>query len=204
MSFIGSIIPSAWAATSEPTIQGIIAKFQSEILMPVISLLFVLATIIFLWGVMQYVVGHQGNPTTLEKGKQVMLWGIIGMTIMASAWGFVRIICNYFGTDCDIGFSSSVSTSSSPRSTSPSTSMWNTTGYQPPSFPTFGQGTPLEGLTGPKTGGITGGGVNSGLRQDIQNALGSTVQPRSTSPTFYNNGLIVNPSPNSWLYTSPK
>ena len=100
MSILGGLIPSALAAAGapggEPTIQGIISKFQSAILMPVIALMFVLATIVFLWGVMQYVVGHQGNTATLEKGKQVMMWGIIGPTIMASAWGIVKILCDFF------------------------------------------------------------------------------------------------------------
>lgn len=76
----------------------LITKIQTGILTPVINLLFVLATVIFLWGVIQYVIGSQGDTAKLEKGKQVMIWGIIGMTIMASAWGIVGILCSFFET----------------------------------------------------------------------------------------------------------
>src|SRR3989338_4327314 len=38
------------------------------------------------------------NQAKLDKGKKIMFWGIIGMFIMASAWGIVRILCNFFET----------------------------------------------------------------------------------------------------------
>lgn len=106
-----ALIPAAWAAETD-TVEGIVAKFQNEILIPIISLLFVLATVFFLWGVMLYVVGSRGDPARLEKGKKVVLWGIVGMAIMASAWGVVRLICNYFGT-CGASSASSLSPSGS-------------------------------------------------------------------------------------------
>ncbi len=81
-----------------PTISSIIARLQTEVLNPLINVLFVLATVIFLWGVINYVIGSRGDERRLDAGKRVMVWGIIGMTIMASAWGIVRIICVFFGT----------------------------------------------------------------------------------------------------------
>lgn len=78
------------------TIACLINKITDQILNPVIVLLFVLATIMFLWGVIQYVIGSQGDTNKLEKARSVILWGIIGMFIMASAWGIVRILQNFF------------------------------------------------------------------------------------------------------------
>lgn len=108
MTLFSSLIPQAYAAAvaakpAEPTIKGIISKFENQVLSPIITLLFIIATILFMWGVIQYAVGSRGDESMLKKGKQVMLWGIIGMTVMASAWGIVRIICDYFGTGCRIG-----------------------------------------------------------------------------------------------------
>ncbi len=80
------------------TLEKLVTNIQTGILNPIINLLFVLATVVFLWGVIQYVIGSQGDTTKLEKGKQVMIWGIVGMTIMASAWGIVKILCQFFGT----------------------------------------------------------------------------------------------------------
>lgn len=80
------------------TVRDLVQNIQNQILNPLISLLFVLATVVFLWGVIQYVIGSQGQEKTLEQGKKVMVWGIIGMFIMASAWGIVRLLCNFFRT----------------------------------------------------------------------------------------------------------
>ncbi len=79
-------------------LEKLIKDIETAILNPIISILFVLATVIFLWGVIQYVIGSQGDTAKLEKGKQVMIWGIVGMAVMASAWGIVAIICQFFGT----------------------------------------------------------------------------------------------------------
>lgn len=79
------------------TIQGIIEKITREVLNPLIIMLFALATVLFVWGLITYIIASQGNPAKLDMGKKAILWGIIGMTIMASAWGIVRILCGFFG-----------------------------------------------------------------------------------------------------------
>jgi len=61
----------------------------------VIVILFILVTIYFCWGVIQYVVGSRGDEEKLTQGKRHMIWGIVGMTVMASAWGIVGIISAY-------------------------------------------------------------------------------------------------------------
>ena len=78
------------------TITDLINKVTIQILNPIIVLLFTLATSIFLWGIIQYVIGSQGDTAKKKKKKNVLLYGIIGMFIMASAWGFVAILQNFF------------------------------------------------------------------------------------------------------------
>lgn len=60
----------------------------------IIVLLFALVTVYFIWGIVQYV-GAGGDEARLKTGKKHMIWGIIGMSIMASAWGIVNIIADY-------------------------------------------------------------------------------------------------------------
>jgi hypothetical protein len=57
----------------------------------VIVLLFILVTIYFGWGILQYV-RSAGDEKAIAQGKKHMIWGIVGMTVMAGAWGIVRII----------------------------------------------------------------------------------------------------------------
>ena len=61
----------------------------NNVLVPV---LFALAFIVFLWGAfMAFIVGAQ-NDTAKEKGKNLMLWGLIGFFVMISIWGLVNIL----------------------------------------------------------------------------------------------------------------
>lgn len=61
----------------------------------VITLIFVLATLVFLWGVIGYVA--KDDPAEKKKFKSIMAFGLIGLAIMASVWGVVNIFRNYFG-----------------------------------------------------------------------------------------------------------
>jgi hypothetical protein len=78
---------------------GQFTSFMNQIrttLNNVIALLFVVVTVYFAWGVIQYV-RSGGDEKMLEQGKKHMIWGIVGMAIMASSWGIVAIIANYLG-----------------------------------------------------------------------------------------------------------
>jgi len=79
------------------TINDLVQKIQTGILDPLIALLFVLATVVFLWGIIQYVImGNQGNEAAMKQGRKVMIWGIIGLFIMTAAWGIVSLFCQFF------------------------------------------------------------------------------------------------------------
>ena len=60
----------------------------------IVELLFVLATVYFFWGVISYI-GAAGDESKLRDGKRHMIWGIVGMVIMAGAWSLVTILANY-------------------------------------------------------------------------------------------------------------
>lgn len=77
------------------TIQGIIFAAQ-DVLNVVIPVLFVLATVVFLWGIIRYVTAG-GNEDNLKQGKQLIIWGLVGLAIMVAVWGIVRAIVNTFG-----------------------------------------------------------------------------------------------------------
>ena len=82
----------ALAAVGSSQIQSTITTVQN-ILNAIIGLLFVLVTLYFIWGIVQYVMAS-GDETKLKNGKNHMIWGIIGMAVMAGAWGIVRIVVN--------------------------------------------------------------------------------------------------------------
>jgi hypothetical protein len=50
-----------------------------------------IAVLVFLWGVLVFIT-HAGDETARANGRQLMLWGIIGLFVMVSVWGLVRIL----------------------------------------------------------------------------------------------------------------
>ncbi|MBU2036601.1 hypothetical protein KJ866_00095 [Patescibacteria group bacterium] len=62
----------------------------------VIGLMFILVTLYFIWGVIKYVMAA-GEEAKIKEGKQHMIWGIIGMAVIAGAWGLVKVLLGTFG-----------------------------------------------------------------------------------------------------------
>ncbi len=56
----------------------------------VIPLLYALAFIFFLIGMVRFF--YLGGEEQRQKGKQFMLWSIIGMVVLFSVWGIVRLL----------------------------------------------------------------------------------------------------------------
>src|SRR4051812_27642963 len=72
---------------------AVVSKIKSEIIIPLIELLFAVALLYFLWGVVKYIRGVN-NPTERQTGQRHMIWGIIGLAIMLSAFGIVNFVFN--------------------------------------------------------------------------------------------------------------
>lgn len=61
----------------------------NNVLVPV---LFAIAFIVFLWGAFDVFILGATSEETKEKGKNLMLWGLIGFFVMVSIWGLVNIL----------------------------------------------------------------------------------------------------------------
>lgn len=63
----------------------------SNVVIPVVGFMFALATLVFVYGVLKMVYSGE-DETKRKEGKDAMLYGIIGMFIMVSAWGIIYFI----------------------------------------------------------------------------------------------------------------
>ena len=84
-------IPTAHAAT----VDSIISKFTQLVINPAVTLLFVLASLLFTWGLIEFMMDSQQGEVS-EKGKQHMIWGTIGIVIMISVFGIMNLIVGVF------------------------------------------------------------------------------------------------------------
>lgn len=62
----------------------------------IIPLIFTLAFLFFLWGMVMYIRGSD-DVKKREESKKFIYWGIIGLTVMVSIWGIVKIVNTTFG-----------------------------------------------------------------------------------------------------------
>ena len=69
----------------------ILSKIKTEIINPLVALLFVVAVVYFMWGVVQYIY-NMNNPTAKQDGQRHMFWGIIGLGIMLGAFAIVNFV----------------------------------------------------------------------------------------------------------------
>ncbi len=76
------------------TIDEVIAIVSTNVLQPIVLLLFALATILFLWGVVEFLI-NRDNEEERDKGKRHMLWGIVGLVIMFSVNGILWVLINF-------------------------------------------------------------------------------------------------------------
>ncbi|OIO51628.1 hypothetical protein COZ83_01755 [Candidatus Kaiserbacteria bacterium CG_4_8_14_3_um_filter_50_23] len=63
----------------------------NNVLVPV---LFAVAFIVFLWGAFDAFILGANSEEVKIKGKNLMLWGLIGFFVMVSVWGLVNILTN--------------------------------------------------------------------------------------------------------------
>ena len=92
-SFFSFAVFSAFAQA--PDVDTLISQVENTLVL-VISALFVIATVIFIWGVIMYI-AQADDEAARKKAKQLMLWGIIGLVVITAVWGIVNVILLYFG-----------------------------------------------------------------------------------------------------------
>ena len=63
----------------------------------VIPLIFAVAVVMFVWGVVQFFILNSDEEAKREQGKQYMVWGIVALTVMLCVWGLVGILSSTFG-----------------------------------------------------------------------------------------------------------
>ncbi|MBP6883736.1 MAG: hypothetical protein KBC06_00690 [Candidatus Pacebacteria bacterium] len=90
------MINIAYAASGN--LDSFIMKINKLIVNPIITLLFALALVYFLYGVFQFI-SNGDNEEAKTTGKMHMVWGIIGLTIMMGVFAIMNLILNTLKVD---------------------------------------------------------------------------------------------------------
>ena len=68
---------------------------NTEIINPIIAVLFIVAVVVFVWGVV-VMIAKSDSEEALTKGKKNMMYGIFGIFIMTSVFFLMQMIVNTF------------------------------------------------------------------------------------------------------------
>lgn len=73
----------------------LVGEFLSviEILIPFVI---GLTIVVFIWNIVQSFIINNDDTGSIEKGKQLAVWGIIILVIMFSVWGILRLLRDTF------------------------------------------------------------------------------------------------------------
>lgn len=80
------------------TVSEFLKKVDTAIITPLILLLFGLALAYFLWGLFVFIQNTDSDEGR-TKGRQHMIWGVVGMVIMLAARTIIEIGLRTFGVD---------------------------------------------------------------------------------------------------------
>lgn len=76
-------------------LQGLLSCVRQTLIIPLINILLGLAFLVFCWGIVKYLY-KADNDAERKKGKNLILFGIIGLFVMVSVWGIVNILSGTF------------------------------------------------------------------------------------------------------------
>lgn len=74
----------------------VVYSINRTIINPLIQFAFIIAFVIFIWGVVEFI-KNADNTDGRKKGKDHMIWGIIGLCIMVGVYGIMSLLINTFG-----------------------------------------------------------------------------------------------------------
>ena len=74
-------------------------KIVTNILNPIVGLLLSISIIVFLFGIVEFLSSAE-NISKNEEGKKHMIWGLIGIFIIVSVNGIMKLICDTIGASC--------------------------------------------------------------------------------------------------------
>lgn len=84
------LVASAQSLTNIPILIGFVGDTINRLIPVVIAL----AVLVFFWGLAMYIFKAGGKG---GKGKEIMIAGLLGLFVMVSLWGIIRLMQNTLG-----------------------------------------------------------------------------------------------------------
>ena len=99
-SLLLPLVASAQASDISGFVQVLIDVINGVL----VPLILAIAFIAFIWGVFRFFIAS--NEETKDKGRDLMVYGLIGFVVIISVWGIVNLLVNTFSLDVNPDFRS--------------------------------------------------------------------------------------------------
>ena len=86
------------AHAADSSVADLIFKINEVIINPLILLMFAVAMVAFIYGIVKFL-SNRDNAEASTEGKSSMMWGIIGMFIMISVYAIMNLIIGTLGVE---------------------------------------------------------------------------------------------------------
>ena len=78
-------------------IQSLYFGINKYLINPIIIVLFAIATLVFVYGLVEFIANKESEEGQ-TRGKQHMLWGIVGLCVMAGAYGIKQLLSSFLSS----------------------------------------------------------------------------------------------------------
>ncbi|MBI2038706.1 MAG: hypothetical protein HYT22_00265 [Candidatus Niyogibacteria bacterium] len=89
-AFVGLAAPLFVFSADISTIIGNV----EDLINRAVGVLIAIAGLVFLWGVFKFV-SAAGDEKARTTGRQFIIWGLIGLTVMFAFWGLVNVLITF-------------------------------------------------------------------------------------------------------------
>lgn len=93
---MGGTATSSFCPLTIQSLADFLNFFTCLISKSVIPLLIAVALVLFIWGVLKFIL-NADDSAKREEGRLFIVWGLIGLFVMVSIWGIVNILNSTFG-----------------------------------------------------------------------------------------------------------
>lgn len=88
-ALLAPFMASAVVVSDVSTLASFFIDLVNTVFVPI---LFALAFVVFIWGAFTTFILGATSDEVKDKGKSLMLWGLIGFFVMISIWGLVNLL----------------------------------------------------------------------------------------------------------------
>lgn len=96
-------LPFFASAVTTPTDFKTLTELFTDIIGLLIPLMVAVSLLVFLFGLAKFIFRVAGDEKEIEKGRYLMIYGIIGLFVMISIWGILSLLVSDFGPDFYFG-----------------------------------------------------------------------------------------------------